>query len=631
MAPSAEPLADDPSLTRVSDPEARRLLAAGDVRGASDVYTERAARAGGVGQREDYQLLAAEILFDRGMLEPALERLGAVPETPSTPLLAQRRDILVAKGLLFSGDPEAALLALPDPADVRMPIHRARVHETRAQVYRQLDDPDGELLARVALEREVRDPAIIERSHDQIWRFLSRQPLSTLRDLTTNVRGEVYQGWVALALAESDAGTSPAEREAAFARWASLFPMHPANGEVLAALRDPDAGGGTERNFDGGAIEHVAVLLPMSAGAAGAPAAAIRDGLIAAWTAERARGGQVPVLRLHDVGENTAYARTAYEKALAEGADLVIGPLRKEAVAAIVTQRRVAVPTLTLNTVDTVGVGEADGGDPNVVQFGLAPEEEARAAASRAAALSLRNAVVLQSDDSRGDREARAFRDELYAHGGDVAHVAVLPLDTYDYSAQIREALGVDESDERFRRLSATIGERLFFEPAIRNDVDVVFLALTSEEARSARPQLDFFRARDIPRLATSRIASLVDDEKINRDLDTIYYTDAPWVLDASLADDPLRRDILANFPAADGAYAKLYALGADAWLLARNLGALADGERLAGYTGELALGEDGRIRRRLDWAQYRDGRSEPVERLEAEPLGEIRSGAARN
>ena len=123
-----------------------------------------------------------------------------------------------------------------------------------------------------------------------------------------------------------------------------------------------------------------------------------------------------------------------------------------------------------------------------------------------------------------------------------------------------------------------------------------------------------------------------MEDEKVNRDLDTIYYADAPWVLDASLADDPLRRDILASFPAAsDGAYAKLYALGADAWSLVRNLDALADGERLRGYTGELELGRDGRVRRRLDWAQYRDGRSVPVERVEAEPLGEIRSGAARN
>lgn len=618
---------DDTSLTRVADPEARRLLAAGDPLAAADLYAARADSAVDTAQSEDYRLIAAEILFDRGLHEAGLERLAAVPPALSTPALMQRRDILVAKGLVAGGDPEAALLALPDPADVADPLQRARVYETRAQTYRALDDPDNELVARIALERQIVEPAIIERSQAETWQLLSLQPLSTLRTLTTNVRDQTYQGWVALALAHAEAGDDPARRGAALDRWQSLFPGHPATDDFIFTLADPDFAMPLAAGFDGDSIERVAVLLPLSAGATSAPAAAIRDGLVAAWERSRADGRPVPVLRFHDIGENAAYARTAYARAVAEGADAVIGPLRKDAVAAIVTQRRVPVPTVTLNTVD-IGGGERH---PNVVQFGLAPEDEARAAAERAAALSLDNAIVLQSDDSRGDREAQAFRDELFARGGDVVHVAVLPKDRYDYSAELREALGIDASDVRFKRLSSTIGERLFFEPAIRNDVDVVFMALTSEQARSARPQLDFFRAREVPRLATSRVASPDADEKMNRDLNSIFYTDAPWMLRRSLVDDPLRRDIVASFPAADGAYAKLYALGIDAWRIVENLGPLGAGERLEGYTGDLELAADGRVRRHLDWAQYVEGVSVPVERIEAEPLGEVRSTTAAN
>lgn len=615
---------EDDSLTSVTDPEARRLLFEGDAIGAADIYSQRAELAVDAEQREDYQLVAAEILFDRAMLEPGLERLDVVAQTLTTPALMQRRDILVAKSLLFNGDPEAALLALPNPDDIESPLHRARVHETRAQTYRALEDPDNELIARIDLEDQVSERAIIDRSHEEIWQLLMLQPLSTLRNMTTKVRNDTYQGWVALALATTESGNDEARRNAAFERWQSVFPGHPAAGDFLVALRDPDRDSGAGESLDGSNIEQIAVLLPLSAAGIDTAAGAIRDGLIAAWLQARAAGDAAPVLRFHDIGENAAYARTAYEQAVGDGADAVIGPLRKEAVSAIVTQRRIPVPTVTLNTVDTV-VSELN---PNIVQFGLAPEDEARAAASRAAALSLDNAVVLQSDDSRGDREARAFRDELYAYGGDVVHVAVLPKDQYDYSEQIREALGIDESDIRFRTLSATIGERLFFEPSIRNDVDVVFMALTSEQARSARPQLDFFRARDVPRIATSRVASLDDDEKMNKDLNSIFYSDAPWVLRESLADDPLRQDILASFPSADGAYAKLYALGIDAYRLVVNLDALAAGDRLNGYTGDLELESSGRIRRHLDWAQYQDGVSVGIERIEAEPLGEIRSGA---
>ena len=203
---------DDASLTRVADPDARRALAAGDPLAAADIYSARADAALDDAQREDYRLVAAEILFDRGLVEEGLERLGAVPSELATPELMQRRDILVAKGLLAGDDPEAALLALPDPDDVALPLQRARVYETRAQTYRALDDPDAELVARIALEEQIRqDPVILERSQAEIWQLLALQPLSRLRTLTTNVRDQTYQGWVALALSQADAGDDPGE------------------------------------------------------------------------------------------------------------------------------------------------------------------------------------------------------------------------------------------------------------------------------------------------------------------------------------------------------------------------------------------------------------------------------------
>ena len=51
-------------------------------------------------------------------------------------------------------------------------------------------------------------------------------------------------------------------------------------------------------------------------------------------------------------------------------------------------------------------------------------------------------------------------------------------------------------------------------------------------------------------------------------------------MLRESLADDPLRREIIASFPAAEGAYARLYALGVDAWRIIESLEALGAGER---------------------------------------------------
>lgn len=622
----APALSDDPTIARITDPRARRQLQLGNPEAAADIYTERANRTSNPAQKQDYQLVAAEILFDRAMLEPGLVKLANIPQLLDSTELQHRRDILVAKSLLYSSEPEKALAALPDPGDVGTPLHRARVYETQAQSYHALQDPDNELTARIQLEKQLDNPTVIDRSHAQIWQLLTTQPLSTLHSMTTNVRGDTYQGWIELALAHAESGLNARRRGSDIEQWQERFPNHPANERFVANLYAPNRFGGF--TIDGESIDQIAVLLPISDSATAVAAEAIRDGIIAAYNQSRSRQ-LTPTLRFYDIGENPAYVRAAYQDALADGADAVIGPLRKQAVAAIVTQRQVLVPTITLNTVDSAAAaGATSDAVANVIQFGLAPEDEARSAASRAIALSLKNAIVLQTDDSRGDREARAFQEAMYDHGGDVLHIAILPTEQYDYSEQIRDALLITESDQRFRSLSSTVGEKLFFEPSIRNDVDVIFLAVTSEQARSVRPQLDFFHATAVPRFGTSRVAALDDDEKSNRDLNTIFYADAPWVLRESLREDPLRREVLTSFPNAEGVYSKLYALGADAFNLVTNLDALGKGETLNGYTGDLQLTNDGRIQRLLDWAQYQNGKSVPIERIEAKPLEAIKSSS---
>ena len=151
-------------------------------------------------------------------------------------------------------------------------------------------------------------------------------------------------------------------------------------------------------------------------------------------------------------------------------------------------------------------------------------------------------------------------------------------------------------------------------------------MAITSEQARSVRPQLDFFRARQLPRLATSRVAALEEDARKNKDLNSIFYADTPWALDKKLRKDPLKQTIEQNFPNSKGVYGKLYALGVDAYQVLLGLDTLMQGQRLPGYTGELELTSDGRIQRHLDWAQYQDGIAVSVKRVEAEPLQSIRS-----
>lgn len=615
---------DNPFNGRVTDSRPLRLLNQGKPQEAADYYSSRAQRSSNAEQQQDYQLLSAEILFDRGMLEPGLEKLRLVPQTLSNLELQHRREILVAKSLMFGGQPAEALEALPAPEDVLTALDRARVYETRAQSFNRLQDPDNELIARIGLEQQIVNEVIVDKNHQQIWAMLTTQSLSSLRSLTTNVRGDTYQGWVALAMLNADAGNNERLRTSKLSQWRDLYAEHPANARFVPLIYSNDESIEFQAPADG-SINTIAVLLPFSYDRTTNVVNALRDGIVAAHQFASDEFNR-PILRFYDIGDDPAYVRTAYENAIADGADAIIGPLRKQAVSAIVTLRDTPVPTITLNTVDaslTYG-----GGQSQIIQFGLAPEDEARSAASRAIGLSLNNAIILQADDARGDREARAFQDEMFAYGGNVVHVAVLPEDQYDYSTELKDALQITQSDQRFKTLSSVIEQKLFFEPSIRNDVDVVFLAIGTEQARSVRPQLDFFHASNIPRLGTSRIAAPDDNIKNNRDLNSIFYPDAPWILRKSMRNDPLRKQILTTFPNAEGVYAKLYALGADAYRVINNLGPLSQGQRLEGFTGDLEL-SNGRIVRHLDWAQYQEGVSVGVKRVEASELPAIQSGVA--
>jgi len=612
---------DDPSLTRITDPTARNALRRGDALEAADVYSRRAAVASDLFQQQDFQLVAAEILFDRAMVVPGMTKLEALPLTMATPELQIRRDIVQSKAYLYNNDPTAALLALPMPEEVFDLLHKARIYETRALSYNALQDPDNALQARIELETVLTDNRIVDANHVEIWQLLNNLPRSTLESLTINVRSDVYQGWIELSLANTLPDDT--ERLNQLSQWRERFPNHPANDRFVAALDSREA---PQSIIAGGEVTAIAVLLPLSDSRMGRVASAVQDGIVVAHRYAQNRV-KTPTVRFYDVGISPASARAAYTTAINDGANAVIGPLRKEAVAAIVTQRTIPVPTVTLNTIDS---GLQQGQLDNLIQFGLAPEDEARSAASRAIGLNLPNAVVLQTDDSRGDREARAFQQAMYNMGGNVVHTAILPKDQYDYGKEIKDALLITQSDQRFRSLSQSLGQKLFFEPTIRNDVDVVFLAVGSEQAQSVRPQLDFFYAADLPRLGTSRIASGGTDLKTNKDLNSLFYPGTPWDLNRNLQDDPLRQDILANFPAATGALANLYALGVDAFNVATQLDELIQGNRLNGYTGELQLTNDGRIQRTLDWAQYQEGVSVGVERIEAPNLGQ-QAGATTN
>jgi outer membrane PBP1 activator LpoA protein len=120
-------------------------------------------------------------------------------------------------------------------------------------------------------------------------------------------------------------------------------------------------------------------------------------------------------VRTYDSGDTPQQAVDAYMKAVADGAERVVGPLRRDAVSAVFAQGRLPVPILTLNQPEH---GEVP--PPGSAAFGLTPDTEAAQAAEHLLERGIKTAVIITATDDWAERAALAFRAQLENHNGEI-------------------------------------------------------------------------------------------------------------------------------------------------------------------------------------------------------------------
>ena len=332
----------------------------------------------------------------------------------------------------------------------------------------------------------------------------------------------------------------------------------------------------------------VALMLPLT-GSFSATGEAVRDGFLAAHFAAGATG----TVRVYDVGSGDEALLSVFQRAINDGADFVVGPLRKESVA-LLAALNPPVPVLGLNFLDP--------GSPapfNFFQMGLAPENEARAAADHAAGLGLRRAVALVPQTDWGERALAAFEERLRVTGGAVLRTERYPLGRADQSKAIEGLMGVAASEERHRALTGIIGTKTVFDAKRRTDIDLIFMVARAQDARLLGPQFRFHRAGGLPIYATA----LVYDGRSDADRAGIRFCDTPWTVGDVMVWGPARVEI-ESLPTAK-AQPRLHALGRDAHRVATGLlrGELRVGETVEGASGRLAW-RGNQIERGLDCVQ---------------------------
>ncbi len=593
----AKPTARAPAAATIPTPElGNRLLAEGDTAQAAHVFAQLASKEVNPLQRQEYQLLATELYFDSGLYNDGARMFATFPQTLSTDTSNLRRDILAAYNALAKQNPQQALEQLPNAQTLTDRILRVRALEIQARAQQQLRQPDLALKTRILLEANLGVPESIGLNRRKIRDMLDRLDRPTLQKMATTPAGSIYRGWLEYALLiRSQPSVSPEVYAQRNQNWLTRYPGHPAvdTDHQNPVVQVVDTSQAISTN-------QIALLLPLT-GQFSQLGEAIKTGFVAARFAD----GGASSVRLYDTGSDTNEALKQYEIATAEGATLVIGPLNKAAVINLAASNRISVPTLSLNY-----VGDDMPGHSNLYQFGLLPEDEARDVAYYSLSNQYKKALVIAIDNTLGTRLTTAFTEAFNSAGGNVIGTEVISEDAYDYSPQLKKLLAINSSNTRKRRLETLLSTKLEFEPAIRGDVDAIFMAVSAEQARLLRPQLQFHHAGKLPVLSTSMVFSGEPDERADGDLTGIRYNEIPWLLTDAQANTPFYQSASATLQDNTPGIARLMALGIDAYTLHTQIEnmRLDPAYSVNGKTGALSLVEGNRIRRRLQWAEFQKG-----------------------
>lgn len=502
--------------------------------------------------------------------------------------------IVFAAVALAGGRPADALAKLPDTRGLANTT-AAEVLRLRAEAARALGNHQAAVADLVRREELLPPGMAVADNREAIWQALRQVSGTPEND------GTVLAGWLALAQLRQLAWQNPALFERSLQLWRDQYRGHPAADRFLPRVIE-------EQRRVATGVNEVAVILPFT-GRFAAAAAAVRDGLLAAYY-NAAAGGSAPRLRFYDDGGEPERTVDRYREAVQDGADFVIGPLQREAVTALARLYELPVPVLALNTTDF------DRPPENLYQFSLLPEDEAAQIAERVTQEGLMRGLVLIPDNELGMRMLAAFRERLELLEGTVVTVAAYDPAQQDHSASIVRTLSIDESRSRAQTLRNVLGLNLEAEPRRRQDLDFVFIVATPQQGRLLRPQLRFHHATGLPVYASSHLFSGTVDAARDADMNGIAFTDMPWTINPDESSRTAQAALREHVGAPVERNIRLYALGFDAYRLApvlRHDPTLLT-EPVPAATGALHVDSDGRVHRTLSWARFRNGVPQPIQ-----------------
>ena len=562
----------------------------------AEKLVEQAEDSDSIEEELSYRARAGKLFVDAGEIKRAKEQLNLInsqfieDKTPTSytaaSILLLSAEIAIAEKNILSAN-ELIVQIKPDSSHQENDLQ-----ELKANYEHLLGDYMAAVDRRVKLDLSLKDENSKNRNSQKIWVALSSMPTKQLAK--QHSKNPITSGWLDLAKLMRSGQQNISQLEDNLLDWGTNNPTHPFGNTFLSDLIDNYQINTSEQ-------KHIAVLLPMQ-GHLSTVTATIKNGLLSAYYNDT-NSLEKPIISFYDSSNEELTFQQLYQQALTNGATNIIGPIDKVTISQLSQQREFDIPILTLNYSEHT-LNKTD----NLFQFGLSPEDEANQVAELAIKQNKMRAAVFYPDSEWGRRLKNAFISHYEALGGEVLTTTDYAADTNDYRRPIRQLLNIDLSAIRRTKVENTISKRTQSEPYRRQDIDMIFLAATHRSARGIMPAFKFHHAGDLAVFSTSHVYTGKANRELDRDLNGLIFCDLPWILQNT---SPLAKTFRKNWPQQEN-YARLFALGVDAYHLIYNLDYLADNDYAFydGQTGNIQLDGSNRITRKLLWAKFKKGKA---------------------
>jgi uncharacterized protein len=568
---------------------------------SADTYLQLAANSSGI-KKQQYLILAATRLVQDRKPDQAQKVLYQLNVSMLTPTLTNEQQLLQAQIFILQHRYQRSLAILNTLANNKAVLTREQTiayHQLRAKIFSAQGKVINSINERMQLLNLLSSSDAKQKVIQQTWRSLQNLSPTTIKNLLAQTPAPLLRGWLDLALISKQPFTNMQQLQQDLSTWRSNYPNHPANTLLPPSLR---SGTAMKKPL------HIALLLPLQGRYAGA-SKAIRNGFLAAYYQYKIRNRGQAMPDVNVINTANQNIQTVYQNAIQNGADFIVGPLTKNNVAQLASNRSLPAPTLALNSLPD----NARGRTTNLMQFGLSPTDAIAQITNKAYQDNHLRALIIAPNNNWGQNLVTLLNNNWQQLGGQAVGILRFGKQS-QLSTEVSQLLHTQQSRKRYHHMRWLLKRKIRYISRRRKDFDVIFLIAHPLMARQIVPLLKFYYTGDIPVYAIPDIYHGFPDPRRDHDLNGVIFCDMPWVLEPSTMQPSyllsIRQSINSSWSHSFYRYPKLYALGVDAFDVIHKLNKMAllpqFGTNAA--SGTLYLDPNKHLYRKLMWAQFSHG-----------------------